>query len=148
MRLIAVDARKPTENQRHSLLTAIAEPRPFAKATLTKRAGWRIEPKPGPLDHRIFGPLIAIMLIVLPAFATIYGANHIADRLHGPVNDAIEPVIQWVNSNLPAWAQVVLTSTKSDFGYGLLNMGPFLIVWALPTVLLFSLILGVYKASG
>lgn len=148
VRLIAVDARKPTENQRHSLLTAIAEPRPFAKATLTKRAGWRIEPKPGPLDRRLLGPLIAIILIVLPAFATIYGANHIADRLNGPVNDGIEPLIQWVNLNFPTWAQVVLTSTQSDFGYGLLNMGPFLIVWALPTVLLFSLILGVYKASG
>lgn len=148
VKLIAVDARKPTENQHNSLLAAIAEPCPFAKATLTKRAGWRIEPKPGPLDHQILGPLLAIMLIVLPAFATIYGANHIADSLNRPVNDGIEPLIQWVNLNFPTWAQVVLTSTQSDFGYGLLNMGPFLIVWALPTVLLFSLILGVYKTSG
>jgi len=148
VRLIAVDARKPTSVQRKSLLAALTEPCIFTKATLSKRAGWRIEPKPGPLDHRILGPLVAIMLIVLPAFATICGANQIADRLNGPVHDAIEPLIQWVNSNVPVWAQVVLTSTQSDFGYGLLNMGPFLIVWALPTVLLFSLILGVYKTSG
>jgi len=100
------------------------------------------------MDHRILGPLLAIMLIGLPAFATIYGANLIADRLNGPVNDTLEPLIQLVNTNFPTWAQVVLTSTQSDFGYGLLNMGPFLIVWALPTVLLFSLILGAYKTSG
>lgn len=148
VRLVAVDARKPTENQRKSLLAAIAEPRTFTKPVLTKRAGWRIEPKPGPLDRPILGPLIAILLIVLPALATIYGANQIADRLHGPVNDRIEPMIQWVDLNLPIWAQLLLTSTHSDFGYGLLNMGPFLIVWALPTVLLFSLILSVYKTSG
>lgn len=148
VQMIAVDARKPSDNQRKSLLAALAEPQTFAKAALTKRAGWRIEPKSGPLDHRMLGPLIAIMLIVLPAVATIYGANQIADRLNGPVNDAIEPLIQWVNSSLPAWSRVVLTSTQSDFGYGLLNMGPFLIVWALPTVLLFSLILGLYKTSG
>ena len=42
----------------------------------------------------------------------------------------------------------MLTARHGEFGYGLLNMGPFLLVWALPTVVLFSLILGVYKASG
>jgi hypothetical protein len=43
---------------------------------------------------------------------------------------------------------VVLTAEQGQFGYGLLNMGPFLLVWALPAVLLFAVILGAYKASG
>ncbi len=42
----------------------------------------------------------------------------------------------------------LLTGKIADFGYGLLNMGPFLFVWALPTVVMFALILAVYKSTG
>jgi len=146
--LVAIDARRPSALQQEKLLTALAEPRVFTKSALTMRAGWRIEPKPGLFDHRLIGPLSAIALILLPALATIYGANRLADILNSPVNNAVIPIVAYVDANFPAWARVVLTSTQSDFGYGLLNMGPFLIVWALPTVLLFSLILGIYKTTG
>jgi len=146
--LVAIDARRPSALQQEKLLTALAEPRVFTKSALTMRAGWRIEPKPGLFDHRLIGPLLAIALILLPALATIYGANRLADILNSPVNNAVTPIVAYVDANFPAWARVILTSTQSDFGYGLLNMGPFLIVWALPTVLLFSLILGIYKTTG
>ena len=56
--------------------------------------------------------------------------------------------IAYVNTHAHPWLQILLTTKQGDFGYGLLNMGPFLFVWALPTVLLFSVILAVYKATG
>jgi ferrous iron transport protein B len=146
--MVTVDARRLSATQRSQLTEQFSTASTFTKATLSTRTGWRIEPKPGVFDHRILGKLLAILLLVLPAIATIYGANRCADLLHGRVSAAIDPVIRWVDATLPNWLRIGLTATQGDFGYGLLNMGPFLIVWALPTVVLFSLILGIYKASG
>jgi len=145
---IPVDARQLSDRNRQRIAEATADPSRFEKETLTARAGWRIEPKPGWLEHRVAGPLLAVLLLFLPALATIYGANAVADLLHPVVSGCFEPVIAAVNSTWPGWLQIVLTAQQGEFGYGLLNMGPFLLVWALPTVLMFALILGVYKASG
>lgn len=143
-----VDGRHLSEQQKVHLQVALNEPRVFLSLKLTARAGWRIEPKPGLLENRILGPIFAILLLVLPALATIFGANKLAEVLHPIVSNWIDPMIAWVNTNLPEWLRVVLTAQQGDFGYGLLNMGPFLLVWALPTVLMFSIILAAYKASG
>ena len=144
----AVDARNLTDRDRQRIDHSLEEPLPFEKTSLTARAGWRIEPRPGLMEHRVVGPLLAIGLLFLPALATIYGANAVADLLHPIVAGWFEPVIATVNATWPHWLQIVLTAQQGEFGYGLLNMGPFLLVWALPTVLMFALILGVYKASG
>jgi Fe2+ transport system protein B len=148
VRFIPSDARHLTDRERQAIKEALEEPRTFEKSTLTARAGWRIEPKPGWLEQQILGPLLAILLLFLPALATIYGANEVANLLHPIVASWFEPVIAFVNVACPSWLRVVLTAQQGEFGYGLLNMGPFLLVWALPTVLMFALILGAYKASG
>lgn len=145
---IAVNARMLTPDQVSAIEEALAQGRPFLKSVLRDRAGWRIEPRPGWLEHRVIGPILAVALLILPALATIFGANKLADVLNPIVVGWTKPLIATVNADWPAWAQVILTAERGDFGYGILNMGPFLLVWALPTVLLFSVILGAYKASG
>ncbi len=145
---ICVDARHLRPTDRELLTNAFANSGVFNKPQIAARAGWRIEAKPGWLEHRIAGPWLAIGLLLLPALATIFGANQLADLLSALVNRALDPVIATINADGPDWARVILTAHSGDFGYGLLNMGPFLLVWALPTVLLFALILGAYKASG
>ncbi|MFG0267417.1 MAG: nucleoside recognition domain-containing protein, partial [Rhodopirellula sp. JB055] len=145
---IPVDARDLTAPTRARIDEALTEPPEFGKRRLTARAGWRIEPKPGWMEHRVAGPLIAIGLLFLPAIATIFGANAAADWLHPIVAGWFEPIIATVNATWPEWLRIVLTAQQGEFGYGLLNMGPFLLVWSLPTVLMFALILGAYKTSG
>lgn len=145
---IPVDARQLTDHNRQEIANATNHSSQFLKELLKARAGWRIEPKPGLLEHKIIGPLLAIGLLFLPALATIYGANAVADKLHPIIAGWFDPIIATVNASWPHWLQIVLTAQQGEFGYGLLNMGPFLLVWALPTVLMFALILGVYKASG
>ena len=145
---IPVDARKLTQQNREEIAKVATTSSKFQKATITARAGWRIEPKPGWLEHRTAGPLLAMLLMFLPALATIYGANAAADFLHPIVASLFAPVIATVNATWPGWLRIFLTTEQGEFGYGLLNMGPFLLVWALPTVLMFALILGAYKASG
>ncbi len=145
---IAVDARRLTDRDRKCIARALDDPAEFQKDSLTKKAGWQIEPLPGLLDHRTVGPVLATVLVFLPLLATIYGANVLADLLHPVVEGWFTPLITAVNTNWPRWLRIVLTTQQGDVGYGLLNMGPFLFVWALPTVLMYALILGAYKASG
>lgn len=146
--LVAVDARRLTPKCHARIEDCLSDPKPFIKSSLTKFAGWRIEPKPGLLDHRFLGPALAIFLLVLPALATIYGANRVAEFLNPIVSSYMDVAIAYVNNHFHPWLQAILTSKQGDFGYGLLNMGPFLFVWALPTVIMFSVILGVYKSTG
>lgn len=143
-----VNASRMTAQNRAELISILSADGRFEKAQLTARAGWRIEPLPGLLENPVLGPWLAALLLVLPAIATIFGANALADQLHPLVAQGMQPLIMHVNSYWPVWARVLLTAEHSNFGYGLLNMGPFLFVWALPTVFLFALILGAYKASG
>jgi ferrous iron transport protein B len=146
--LLPVDARRIVAADRERVMRALDSARQFADGPLATRAGWRIEPTPGWLERPVLGPVLAILLLVLPALATIFGANQIANLLHPIVARWIEPLMEAVNAHGPTWARVILTAEHGEFGYGLLNMGPFLLVWALPTVLLFAVILGAYKASG
>ncbi len=96
----------------------------------------------------MIGPWIAVALLLFPALATIFIANTLAGWLHPIVAAWIEPALGWVDATLPRRIACLLNAKIDEFGYGLLNMGPFLFVWALPTVLLFAVILGIYKTTG
>ncbi|MCG8650193.1 MAG: hypothetical protein MI861_10180 [Pirellulales bacterium] len=47
--------------------------------------------------------------------------------MHPIVASWFEPVIATVNATWPSWSRIVLTAQQGEFGYGLLNMGPFLL---------------------
>lgn len=145
---ITVNTRAVEDRVQQRLQQQLAVAREFTRSELTTQAGWRIEPKPGLLEHGLWGPVISLLLLVLPALATIFGANQFADWLHPLVAQLVDPGIAQVQAQAPGWLRVILVGQHEDFGYGLLNMGPFLFVWALPTVLLFSLIIAVYKTTG
>ncbi len=105
------------------------------------RVGWQVDPPPTPLDHPIFGPIIAAALMLLPSIAVVWCANTFAQWA--------EPGVQAVTasaSGLPACRSRCPPSSPA--GHSLLTMGPLLFMWSVPTVLLFALLLGAYKASG
>jgi Fe2+ transport system protein B len=90
----------------------------------------------------VFGPILAMLLLLAPAAAAVWAANHFAEL--------VDPLVQGLTSSgaelfgeLPAPLSHVLAGR-----YGLVTMGPLLIVWAAPTVVLYALLLGLYKASG
>ena len=109
---IPLDARRLTERDRQSIAKATSNPATFSKASLTARAGWRIEPTPGWLEHRIVGPFLATVLMFLPMLATVYGANTAADLLHPVVAGWFEPIVATVNATWPSWLRIVLTAEQ------------------------------------
>lgn len=141
-RIVPLDTRRMTSEQRSHLWAALREPRPFTEAVLRHRAGWRIEPRRGLLDRRVFGPLLAIALLLVPAFAAVWAANHFAALLDPVVSARLGPIA----AALKTWPSLVRDLLAGR--YGLVTMGPLMFVWAVPTVVLYALFLGAYKASG
>jgi ferrous iron transport protein B len=140
--IIPVDARNLTTEQRRSILAAIERPSAFPDRWQPDPAGWRIEPHPTWLEHPRFGWLLAIALLLLPAIIAVYAANSFAAIADPLVQEPIKPFTVAL-SGLPSLLKEIAIGR-----YGLVTMGPLLFVWAVPTVILYALFLGAYKASG
>ncbi|MEM1440811.1 MAG: nucleoside recognition domain-containing protein [Verrucomicrobiota bacterium] len=146
--VLALDARRLTaaEAQR---LRAIAS-RPVADAS-------RFPGEVGDLPEEIFpstpkktrmlervasNPLAALVLLFLPAAVAVVNANRFADWLYEPVSSLLGVVLSHV-AGWPEWLAVLFGGD-----YGLLAMFPFLLLYALPTIVVFSAILAIYKSTG
>ena len=138
---VRVDARD-TRRSRERLLPALADPGTFTTGPVLARAGWRLEPPTTVLEHRWLGPPLGLAGLLAPPVAAVWLAIAAADALEPPVEAGLTPVAD-AALRLP-WplAEVVAGD------YGLVTMGPLLLVWALPVVVVLAVLLGVSKASG
>ena len=95
-----------------------------------------------PLERILsFAPL-SLVLLFGPAWFAVMQANAFADRLYDPVGALLAPVLSWLNT-LPAPLTAILAGD-----YGVVAMLPFLLLYALPTVLVFTVLIEVYKSTG
>lgn len=140
--LIKVDARNISPDEKEDLLDSFARPKMFKKTEIKSKIGVTLEPKKGVFDIPVIGQLLSFVLLFLPAWIAVQFAIFLADSLYQPLFDALDPLLQSIN-DLP----VPLNHLLSE-NYGIVAMFPFLILYALPTVLLFALILSLYKTSG
>ncbi|MEL6334415.1 MAG: nucleoside recognition domain-containing protein [Cyanobacteria bacterium J06626_26] len=142
MRFIPLDARHLSQEQRLQILEGLQTPAPFPYQWQPLPAGWRIEPASTLLEHLHWGGLLAILLLLLPAVMAVWVANGFAGMLDPLIETGLDPLID-VLSQVPSLLAAILIGP-----YGLVTMGPLLLVWAVPTVILYALFLGAYKASG
>jgi ferrous iron transport protein B len=138
---VPVDARD-AEHTRRELRTALRHPGTFTRGPVLARVGWRIEPPPTPLEHRWLGPPLGLVLLLAPAVASVWAAVTLAATIEPGVETAIEPLAR--AAARPPWPLGDVIAGE----YGLLTMGPLLLVWALPVVFALALLLAVGKASG
>ena len=139
---VVLDARRPDAAALKELQAAVMAPGAVRHERTPVRARWRIEPRRGLLDHAIAGPATAVALLVLPALLAVLGANQVAAWLE-PLTLAITTPLA---GRIEGWPEPLKAVLAGD--YGLLTMGPLLFVWAIPTVLVYSALISVYKASG
>lgn len=140
--LIPLDARQLSAQDRTRVFGTLDDPAPIMVSQPQTRAGWRIEPQVTLLEMNYIGPLLATLLLLLPAIVAVKLANGSAEMIDPFVQSAIKPMIGWFE-NWPSLLKSIFTGS-----YGFLTMGPLLFVWAVPTVIAYALILGAYKASG
>lgn len=135
------DPKQPTGASAAHVLNAIDAAGQFP-GTSTSRVGQHVEPPESIFERAYVGPVVAGIFLLLPALAAVWFALGIADRLDPAVEAALEPALEWA-TGLPEPLSAILAAE-----YGLLSMGPFLFVWAGPTILIFAVFIGAYKASG
>ena len=85
---------------------------------------------------------ISLFLLFAPACLAVIQANALADSMNAPLSAALSPFISMLNA-LPG----PLTATLAG-DYGIVVMFPFLLLYALPTILIFSALIALYKSSG
>ena len=88
-----------------------------------------------------FAPL-SLLLLFGPAFVAVIQANAIADRFY----DAISVILSAALSSINVLPGPLASILGGD--YGVVAMFPFLLLYALPTILIFTALISIYKSSG
>ncbi len=141
MAVTALDARTITNTQKAELNTSLADPRPFP-AEVPGLPALRDVERRDLFSIPVLGPLLALALLFAPAWIAVTWANAFADALYDPLYSLLEPVLDGFEAQHP-WVEALLAGE-----YGFVAMFPFLILYALPTVLVFALFLSLLKTSG
>ena len=139
--VMALDARSVTDMENTMLLNALQNPQPFP-AQIPELPALR---EPGQRDLfsvPVLGPILALVLLFAPAWFAVMGANAFADSLYDTLYGLLEPLLDWFGQQ-PAWINAMVAGD-----YGFVAMFPFLLLYALPTVLVFALFLSLFKTSG
>ena len=88
-----------------------------------------------------FAPL-SFLLLFGPAWIAVTQANALADRFYSSVGELLSPLLGWLNR-----LSAPLAATLGG-DYGVVAMFPFLLLYALPTILIFTGLIAVYKSTG
>lgn len=88
-----------------------------------------------------FAPL-SLLLLFGPAWIAVTQANSLADRFYDTVGSVLNPLLSWLES-LPGPLSATLGGD-----YGVVAMFPFLLLYALPTILIFTGLVAIYKSTG
>jgi ferrous iron transport protein B len=140
--IIPVDARNVSADDRDAIVSALDQARPSQTESVRTVIGWLVPTPKSLLEHRVWGLAGATILLFAPACLAVWIANTVAGLIDPIVEKLLAPLADILH-NSPSLIREI-----SVGNYGLITMGPLLFVWAVPTVLLYALISGVYKASG
>lgn len=94
------------------------------------------------LERMVSQPLVALLLLFLPAGVAVVNANRFADWLYDPLSTRLAPLLE----RIAAWPQPLNALFGGD--YGLVSMFPFLLLYAAPTIVVFAAILATFKSTG
>ena len=94
------------------------------------------------VERSALGPFWALLLLLAPAWVAVAAANRLADQIDPWVRARTEPLGELLTS----WPQPFAEILAGDYGF--VTMGPLLLVWATPVVVLHALLMGAYRTSG
>ena len=140
MPITAIDARNITESQRGKIFETLRNPHTFSKKTLYTKISFN--PKPTILESGHVGIVIGVLLLLFPSILSVIGANYFAGFVHPIIEDLLSGTVNELRT-LPSPLMGILAGD-----YGFVTMGPFLFVWAAPVVVIYALLLGIYKSTG
>ena len=143
--IVLLDSRTPDPSTLSQIRAAVqdAQPyKPFSSSSLPtfislKKASWKTS-----LESLLELPPVSLLLLFAPAWIAVTHANLLADQLYESLYKIVEKPLQWINT-LPAPLSSMLGGD-----YGVVAMFPFLLLYALPTIFIFTLLISIYKTTG
>ena len=140
-----LDGRSPDATDLVNVRTAVMQANPLSPISLNELPAFPEGQRPslGLMLERLvgFAPL-SFLLLFGPAWIAVTQANALADRFYDSLSELLSPLLGWLNS-LPALIAVTLGGD-----YGVVAMFPFLLLYALPTILIFTALIAIYKSTG
>jgi len=94
------------------------------------------------LEKLIAQPLIALIFLLLPAGIAVTQANCLANWLFDPIATLISPLKTLMERGPNLFAALFAGD------YGLVSMFPFLMLYAVPSIVAFSVIIAIYRSTG
>ncbi len=140
--VVVVDARRLDANDRQGLMQALEAPGPIPAEAGLSFGDLIARPRPLFLDRSALGPFWGLLLLLAPTWVAVDAANRLASRIDPWVHARTEPLAGLLES----WPEPFAEILAGDYGF--VTMGPLLLVWATPVVVLHALLMGAYKASG
>ena len=140
--LVPVDARTLSLADHAAIEAALARAKAPKTKALKAKAGWQLDAQSWFWRLPVIAPLAALAGLFLPCWIAVKFANAWADGRYDAVKAWFAPYV----TSARAWPGPLAAIFGGD--YGILSMVPFLFLYALPTILLFSFILSVLKGSG
>ncbi len=140
-----INSRSPDAAELANVRTTVMQAKPLTPSNLDnlpafphgQRRSWGLA-----LERIVgFAPL-SLFLLFGPAWVAVTQANALADRFYDSVGALLDPLLGWLNA-LPAPLAATLGGD-----YGVVAMFPFLLLYALPTILIFTGLISVYKSTG
>ena len=140
-----LDARKPLVQELTDLRTAVDAARPITNARTETLPSFPALPT-GRIRSFIIQALsfspVSLLLLLGPALLAVTQANNLANKLYDPLMNRLQAPLAWLNELPSAWPALLAGD------YGVVAMLPFLLLYALPTIVIFSSLLAVYKYTG
>lgn len=132
-----VNAKELNDVDREVLRHQLSQAKPPKELSVQELPGWTstVQARPNLL---LDNPVSALFLLLAPTFLATYTANTLADLVQPSLMRLLEPVT----------FQATGIGGLLSGPYGLISMMPFLFLYALPTIVLFSFLLALYKSSG
>ena len=96
----------------------------------------------GTLEAIISFTPLSLLILFVPACYSVVQANALANSLYSSLRAVLEPLLALINQ-LPGPAKATLGGD-----YGVFAMLPFLLLYALPTIIIFTALIEVYKTTG
>lgn len=140
-----LDNRSLDATELANLRTAVMHAKPLVPKDLDELPSFS-EAKTGSLSVELervvgFAPL-SLLLLFAPAWLAVTQANALADHFYDSVGALLDPLLGRLNA-LP---EPLASSLGGN--YGVVAMFPFLLLYALPTILIFTGLIAIYKSCG
>jgi ferrous iron transport protein B len=140
--VLAMDARTVSQEIREEIESLMEQTHYFSQDCPSLPSVYPLTHHRSLLTIPVLGPLLAFFILFLPALGAVLTANAFANALNAPLHAVLDPLLRW-SSTQPIWIDQLLGGS-----YGFIAMFPFLLLYALPTVCIFSLLLSLLKTTG